>query len=61
MAFVDEPYTNPLTGFDGCAESSLTVMKWNDVVADDSKYRPSIEPMRPFVKYGNSSSASVVP
>ena len=27
----------PLTGFDGCAESSLTVMKWNDVVADDSK------------------------
>ena len=29
--------TSPLTGFDGCAESSLTVMKWNEVVADDSK------------------------
>ncbi len=36
--------------------SSLTVMKWNDVVADDSKYKPSIESIRPFVKYGSSSS-----
>ena len=34
---VDVPYTSPRTGFDGCCASSLTVMKWNDVVADDSK------------------------
>ena len=57
------PYTSPRTGFDAApgAVSSLTVMKWKSVVADDSKYRPSIEPMRPCVKYGSSSSASVVP
>ena len=55
------PYTSPRTGFDGDFASSLTVMKWNGTVADDSKYRPSIEPMRPFVKYGSNSGESVVP
>ena len=49
------------TGFDGCLASADTITKWYGVVAADSKYRPSIEAIRPSVKCGRSSSASVVP
>ena len=36
-------------------------MKWYGVVAADSKYSPSIDPIRPSVKCGRSSRARVVP
>ena len=42
-------------------DSSSWLMKWNGVVDDASKYRPSIEPMQPSVKYGSSISAIGVP
>ena len=35
-----------------CLESSVELMKWYGVVADASKYRPSIEPMHPSVQNG---------
>src|SRR5947209_16254803 len=48
-------------GLDGALESSAASMKWYGVVADDSKYRPSIESMHPSVQYGRSIRAMGVP
>ncbi len=38
---------------DGLGDSSDWLMKWNGVVEDASKYRPSMDPMHPSVKYGS--------
>src|SRR5689334_22495896 len=54
-------YGRPRTGLDGVCASVATVMKWYGVVVDASKYRPSIDWMRPCVQYGSSISASGVP
>ena len=45
----------------GPADSSDCIRKWNGVVDDASKYRPSIEPMQPSVQCGSSMSAIGVP
>jgi hypothetical protein len=37
------------------------VRKWNGVVAEASKYRPSIDPMQPSVQCGSNMSAMGVP
>ena len=36
-------------------------MKWYGTVADDSKYRPSMDPMQPWVQKGSSIRAIGVP
>src|SRR5215211_346169 len=54
-------YGRPRTGFDGVCASVATVMKWYGVVVEASKYRPSIDWIRPLVQYGSSISASGVP
>ena len=40
---------------------AAAVRKWYGVVADDSKNRPSIDPMQPWVQNGSSISAIGVP
>ncbi len=42
-------------------ESSRWSMKWNGVVVDDSKYRPSIDPMQPSLNRETSIGAIGVP
>src|SRR3954454_18298630 len=46
---------------DGATESSDWFRKWYGVVADASKYRPSMDPMHSSVQYGSSISAIGVP
>ena len=47
--------------FEGPVESSSWFRKWNGVVAEASKYRPSIDPMQPSVQNGSSINAIGVP
>src|ERR1700704_985981 len=56
-----ERYGSPRTGLDGVCASVAIIMKWYGVVVDASKYRPSIDWMRPWVQYGRSINASGVP
>ncbi len=45
---------------DGCSATAEALRKWNGVVREDSKKRPSIEGCSP-VQYGNSMNASGEP
>ena len=61
MSIWPSSYFSRRTGFELCFDIADVVRKWNGVVPDASKNRPSIEPMQPFVQNGRSISAIGVP